>query len=141
MIWNSNSWCYWTFWLNNGLAKGVKLSYWRLVLTSGYSTSYLLRSVFKSFFIHSQRFVESSKFDGFCRSFSQNLKLFMMERVVHKWRPCKNGIFRPLPPPCHKIFIQKNLFCMKVSQNLRPPLPQWGIFEKFVQKLFYVGFC
>jgi len=35
----------------------------------------------------------------------------------------KMGFLRP-PPPCHKIFIQKIFFCMKVSQNLRPPPPK-----------------
>jgi len=32
----------------------------------------------------------------------------------------KMGFLDPLSPP---IFIQKNFFCMKVSQNLRPSLP------------------
>jgi len=28
-----------------------------------------------------------------------------------------------VPPPCHKTLIQKKIFYMKVSQNLRPPSP------------------
>jgi len=34
-----------------------------------------------------------------------------------------NDVHQKMGPPCHKIFIQRNFFCMKVSQNLSPPSP------------------
>jgi len=51
----------------------------------------------------------------------------------------------PLNFPVHTKKFKSSLESVEIrkGRGLRflSPKAQWGIFEKFVQKLFYVGFC